>query len=144
MLDRVRARATAARMAILLVAPMNRGGVETICGVSRDPVFGPVVMFGLGGVFVEVMRDVAFRLAPFDEREALSMLSEIRGAALLEGARGQPPADVRALAGVLAKVSRFAYANRDAIAEIDINPLVVMPEGKGALALDGLIVPRAR
>jgi acyl-CoA synthetase (NDP forming) len=144
MLDRVRKRAPEARIAGLLVAPMNSGGVETICGVSRDPVFGPVVMFGLGGVFVEVMRDVAFRLAPFDEREALSMLSEIRGVALLEGARGQPRADVRALAEVLARVSRFAYANRNAIEEIDINPLVVMPEGEGARALDALIVPRAR
>lgn len=141
MLERVRGNAPEARITGVLVAPMHQGGVETICGVSRDPVFGPVVMFGLGGVFVEVMRDVAFRLAPFDEREAMKMIGEVRGAALLQGVRGKTPADVESLARILARLSAFAHANRDTIAEIDINPLSVMARGQGAVALDALIAP---
>jgi len=125
----------------VLVSPMVAGAVETIVGVYRDPVFGPVVMFGLGGVFVEVMKDVAFRLAPFDEAEAAAMIRDTRGFALLDGARGRPKADVRALAKALAAVSRFAAAAGDSLDSLDINPLAVLPEGQGVLALDALIVP---
>ena len=142
MLDRIAKMRPDARLAGVLIAPMCNGGIETICGVFSDPVFGPVVMFGLGGVHVEVMRDVAFRLAPFDEDEALSMVREIRGYGILEGARGAPPADIAALARALSCLSRFAAINRNTIAEIDINPFVVMPRGQGAFALDALIVPR--
>ena len=115
-------------------------GVETIIGVQHDPVFGPVVMFGLGGVFVEVLRDVTFRVAPFDQAEARRMIAEIRGAAILAGARGRPPADIDALAGALSLLSRFAAAQAGGFASIEINPLLVRPQGHGVAALDALIV----
>jgi acyl-CoA synthetase (NDP forming) len=111
-----------------VVAPMIRGGVECILGVQRDPVFGPVVMFGLGGIFVEVFRDVTFRVAPFSEAEARAMIDEIKGATLLYGYRGQPPGDLAALSRALAALSRFAYAHREAVESIDINPLIVLPD----------------
>lgn len=123
----------------VLVSPMVSGIAETILGVRRDPVFGPVVMFGLGGIFVEIFKDVAFRPAPFDHDEARAMIGEIKGAALLNGARGRPPADLDALCDVLVHLSSFAAANRDMIAEIDINPFIVLR--KGGLAVDALIVP---
>jgi succinyl-CoA synthetase beta subunit len=128
----------------VLVSPMVTGAVETIVGVNRDPVFGPVVMFGLGGIFVEVMKDVAFRLAPFDEATAAAMIREIRGFPLLDGARGRPKADIAALAKALADVSRFAAAAGDSLESLDINPLAVLPEGQGVLALDALVVPSRR
>ena len=124
------------------IAPMASEGVETILGVVQDPVFGPVVMFGLGGVFVETLRDVTFRAAPFGRDEALRMIGEVKGAALLRGTRGRPPADVDALADALAALSRLAAARRDDFAAIDINPFLVRREGRGAVALDALIVPR--
>ncbi|BCH23892.1 hypothetical protein MesoLjLc_35560 [Mesorhizobium sp. L-8-10] len=131
-----------ARIDGVMVAPMVAGGVETIAGVVSDPVFGPVVMFGLGGVFVEVLKDVTFRVAPFDTVEAHRMIREIRGYAMLEGVRGAPPADVDALAEMLSALSRFAAANADRIDSIDLNPVRVLEKGKGVVALDALIVPR--
>ncbi|HWK66884.1 MAG TPA: acetate--CoA ligase family protein [Rhizobiaceae bacterium] len=126
----------------VMVAPMISGGVETIAGVVSDPVFGPVVMFGLGGVFVEVLKDVTFRVAPFDTSEAHRMIREIRGYAMLEGVRGAPPADVDALAEMLAALSRFAAANAERIDSVDLNPVRVLERGRGVVALDALIVPR--
>lgn len=126
----------------VLLAPMARPGVETIIGVTRDPVFGPAVMFGLGGVHVEVLKDVTFRLAPFGPEEAHRMIGEIRGRAILSGVRGAPPADVDALAGVLVAISAFAAAHADDFETIDLNPVVVLPAGEGAVALDALVVPR--
>ncbi|MDP3898007.1 MAG: acetate--CoA ligase family protein, partial [Mesorhizobium sp.] len=99
----------------VLVAPMAKKGVETIIGVSRDPVFGPAVMFGLGGVHVEVLKDVTFRLAPFDRDEAMRMIDDIRGRALLSGVRGATPSDVDALADVLVSLAAFAAAHADDI-----------------------------
>lgn len=125
----------------VIVAPMIGAGVETIAGIVRDPVFGPVVMFGLGGVFVEVLKDVTFRAAPFDVQEAHRMIREIRGYAMLEGVRGAPPADVDALAEMLSALSRFAAANADTVESVDLNPVRVLEKGKGVLALDALIVP---
>lgn len=126
----------------VMVAPMISSGVETIAGVVSDPVFGPVVMFGLGGVFVEVLKDVTFRVAPFDTSEAHRMIREIRGYAMLEGVRGAPPADVDALAEMLAALSRFGAANAERIDTIDLNPVRVLERGRGVVALDALIVPR--
>ena len=126
----------------VVVAPMIDGGVETILGVKRDPVFGPVVVFGLGGVFVEVLQDVTRRLAPFGVEEALEMIREIKGYPLLEGVRGGPAADVDTLAEALSRLSVLAHENRDRIDSIDINPFLVLPEGQGACAVDALIVPR--
>ena len=119
---------------------MVTGGVETILGVQRDPVFGPIVMFGLGGIFVEALKDVTFRAAPFDEAEARAMIEEIAAFPVLTGLRGQPPADLDALAAALARLSLFAAANADAIESLDLNPFLVRPEGGGALALDAVLV----
>ena len=122
-----------------LIAPMVHGGVETILGVQRDPVFGPVVMFGLGGIFVEALEDVTFRVAPFDVAEAHAMIREINAYPILTGLRGQAPSDIDALAEALAALSRFANANAEALQSLDVNPFVVLP--KGAVALDGVLVP---
>ena len=121
-----------------LVAPMVTGGVETILGVQRDPVFGPIVMFGLGGIFVEALKDVTFRAAPFDEAEARAMIESVAAYPLLTGLRGQPPADLDALAAALSRLSLFAAANADTIESLDLNPFLVRPDG--ALALDAVLV----
>ena len=117
-------------------------GVECILGVRRDPVFGPVVMVGSGGVLAEVLDDVAFRKAPIDCAEAKRMIAELKGARVLEGIRGRPRCDVDALAGAVAALSRFAAAHADVVESVDVNPFVALPEGKGGLALDALIVER--
>ncbi|WP_312540981.1 acetate--CoA ligase family protein [Achromobacter mucicolens] len=129
-----------ARVEGVLVAPMAPKGVECIAGVHCDPVFGPVVMFGLGGVFVEVLKDVTFRLAPFGRDEALDMIREIKGYALLQGARGAPPCDVDALADALATLSRFAHARAGDFSSVEINPLLALAEGQGAVALDAVVI----
>jgi len=126
----------------VIVAPMVAGGVEAILGVQNDPVFGPAVMFGLGGVFVEVFKDVSFRLAPFGRDEALRMIGETKGAKLLQGVRGKPAADIEALADALVNLSRFAAANADKLDSVDLNPFVVLEKGKGVVALDALVVPK--
>ncbi|HMM72472.1 MAG TPA: acetate--CoA ligase family protein [Rhodocyclaceae bacterium] len=141
-MQRVRKAEPNARIDGVVVAQMITGGVETILGVNRDPVFGPVVMFGIGGVFVEAFKDVAFRVAPFGEAEARAMIDEVKGRVMLRGLRGAPPADEAALVRALAQLSSFAAANADVIETIDINPFVVLPAGQGAVALDALIVTR--
>ncbi|HWG80798.1 MAG TPA: acetate--CoA ligase family protein, partial [Stellaceae bacterium] len=138
---RVKKAQPRAQIAGCLVAPMAPAGVETILGAQWDPVFGPVVMLGLGGIFVEAMKDVTFRLAPFDEAEARRMIGELRAAAVLRGVRGRPPADLAALAKALAALSRFAAAQGPALRSLDVNPFLVLPEGHGALALDVVVIP---
>lgn len=125
----------------VLVAPMAPRGVETIIGVQNDPVFGPVVMFGLGGVFVEVLKDVTFRVAPFDEAEAHRMIRELKGLPLLQGARGAEPVDLDDLARTLSRVSVYAAAQAAEFESIDINPYVALPDG--GVALDAVIVAKA-
>ena len=125
----------------ILVSPMITGGVEMILGVQHDPTFGPVVMCGLGGVFVEILADVSFRPAPFDAAEAHRMLRELQGYPLLAGARGRPRGDVDALADALAALSRFAAAHAGQLDSAELNPVVVRPAGQGVVALDALIVP---
>ncbi|HLY46960.1 MAG TPA: acetate--CoA ligase family protein [Stellaceae bacterium] len=137
---RVEARTTGATIEGVLMSPMVRGGVEMILGVQNDPVFGPVVMLGLGGIFVEVLKDVTFRIAPFGIEEAHRMIGELRGAAMLHGARGQPPCDTDALALALSKLSLFAAAKAAEFTSIDVNPLLVRPKGEGVAALDALIL----
>ena len=131
-----------ARLDGVLVSPMLDGGVETILGIHRDPVFGPVVMFGLGGVLVEVLDDVSFRVAPFHEDEARRMVLQLKGSAILEGVRGRGPYDLQALFTALARLSQFAAAHADTIESVDINPFLVLPEGRGAIALDALAIPK--
>jgi hypothetical protein len=116
-------------------------GVETILGVKHDPVFGPVVMFGLGGIFVEVLKDVTFRIAPFGVEEARKMIREVKGFPLLDGARGRPKADVEALARALSSLSIYAASQAGRLDSIDVNPFIVRPVGKGGVAVDALIVP---
>ncbi len=131
-----------ARIEGVLVQEMVRGGIEAIVGVTNDPLFGPAVMFGLGGIFAEVLKDVAFRLAPVTRSMALEMIEEIKGYPLLTGARGKPPADIDALADAIARLSALALDLEDRVAELDINPLFVMERGKGVKAADALIKPR--
>ncbi|MBI5720859.1 MAG: acetate--CoA ligase family protein [Burkholderiales bacterium] len=143
LMERARTRAPRARLEGVVVAQMAGKGVETILGVARDPVFGAVVMFGVGGIFVEAFKDVAFRVAPFGVEQARAMIAEVKGRVLLAGVRGQPAADEEALAQAITALSVYAAAHAEAIESIDINPLVVLPKGRGVLALDALIVPRA-
>ncbi len=121
----------------ILVQEMVEGGIETILGVANRPPFGPVVAFGLGGVFVELLKDVTLRLAPIDENGAAEMLAEIRGSKMLDGYRGQPAADRETLAQTIARLSEVAVRFHADIEELDINPLVV--NGDRVLALDALI-----
>jgi acyl-CoA synthetase (NDP forming) len=139
-LDAVRAHAPDASIDGVLVSPMITGGVETIIGVVNDPVFGPTVMFGLGGVFVESLRDVTFRLAPFTTAEARQMIREIRGHGILEGARGSGTRDLDALAEAISTLSVIADEHRQDIESIDLNPFLVLADG--AVAVDALITRR--
>jgi acyl-CoA synthetase (NDP forming) len=123
----------------VLVARQLKGGVECILGIHRDPVFGPVAMFGLGGIFVEVLKDVVFRRCPFGADVAEAMIRSIRAAPLLLGARGRPPADVRALAAMLSRLSVFAHQAGPALRSVDLNPVFAMPDGQGAFAADAVI-----
>lgn len=128
-----------ARIDGMLVSPMVKGGVETILGVAHDPVFGPVVMFGMGGAYVEALKDVSFRVAPIDADTARGMIAETAASRLLGGIRGAQPADVEGLAATLARLSAFAAANADSINSIDVNPYVAI--ASGGYALDALVVP---
>ncbi len=122
-----------------LVTPMVGPGVECVVGVTRDPVFGPVVMFGIGGILIELVRDVAFRLAPVTRRQALAMIHETLAPKLLAGYRGAPPADIDGLTAAIAALSELAAANAEAIQTLEINPLRVMAAGQGVLALDAVV-----
>ncbi|GHE00366.1 acetate--CoA ligase family protein [Streptomyces alanosinicus] len=124
----------------ILVCQMVEQGVEMVVGMTHDELFGPTVTVGLGGVLVEVLKDAAVRVPPFGEDQARAMLRELRGRALLDGVRGRPPADREALVEVVLRVQRMALELGDHMAELDINPLLVLPRGQGAVALDALVV----
>ncbi|MFF8263407.1 acetate--CoA ligase family protein [Streptomyces virginiae] len=126
----------------ILVCQMVERGVEMVVGVTQDDLFGPTVTVGLGGVLVEVLHDAAVRVPPFGEDQARAMLTELRGHALLEGVRGAPPADVDALVEVILRIQRMALEFGDELSELDINPLMVLPRGQGAVALDALAICR--
>ncbi|HLQ31978.1 MAG TPA: acetate--CoA ligase family protein, partial [Chloroflexota bacterium] len=121
----------------VLVQPMAGGGVETILGLKRDPLVGPALVFGLGGIFAEVLRDVSLRIPPVDLCEAERMLDELRGTELLHGARGGPPADVPALVQAIANMGELALALGDRLVAVDVNPLIVLPQG--VIAVDALV-----
>jgi acetyltransferase len=123
-----------------LVQEMVAGGVEVIVGIKYDPQIGPMLLFGSGGVMVEVYNDVALRHCPVSRNEALEMVAEVKGAKLLRGFRGKPPADIDALADTLVHVSQMAVHLEGHLAELDINPLMVLPAGQGVKAVDALVV----
>jgi len=116
----------------IMISPMERGGVEVIVGATRDPQFGPVIMFGLGGVFVEVLKDVAFRIVPLEKRDAYEMIKEVKGYPVLEGVRGQKGKDIDALADIILKVSKLVMEN-EAIRELDLNPIFVFERGASVI-----------
>ncbi len=126
----------------ILTLPMLDAGVEIIIGVNNDPQFGPMIMVGLGGVFVEVFKDVALYPAPLGEEEALQMLKSLKSFKLLNGYRGTEKCDIKALCQTIVAISNYAQANKDVLKELDINPLFVYPEGKGVGVADALVVKR--
>jgi acyl-CoA synthetase (NDP forming) len=126
----------------VVVQPMIRDGVEAIVGVTQDPTFGPLVMFGLGGVQVELIRDVTFRVHPLTDRDAHEMVRAVRSAPLLDGFRGAPPGDVAALESSLLRVSQL-LGDHPAIAEMDLNPIKVLAPGRGCVVVDARIAVRS-
>lgn len=142
MMPKVRQAYPTARIEGALVTPMVSDGVEMIVGVSRDPIFGLVAMVGLGGLFAELFADVALRRAPVSHDEALAMIHELKGFGLLDGARGRLKADVGALADTIVRLSGLAAANEALVESIEINPVRVLSEGAGVVALDAALVRR--
>ncbi|MDH3288800.1 MAG: acetate--CoA ligase family protein [Betaproteobacteria bacterium] len=140
--NNARRAAPEARISGVLISEMITDGLETIIGVVNDAVFGPVVAFGLGGIFVETLRDVSYRVAPFGLEDARAMTEELRARPVFDGVRGGPPRDLDALVATLARVSELAWHLRDRLAEMDINPLLVRPRGQGVVAADAMIVLR--
>ena len=126
----------------VLVSPMANKGVEIIVGAVVDETFGPLVMVGLGGVATELFRDVIYRPAPVGAEEAAAMLDQLKAAALLKGFRGAPKADIAACARLIAQVSLLAARLRDSVADIELNPVLVHPEGQGVTIVDALVVPK--
>ena len=124
----------------ILTVPMLKSGVEMIIGVNNDPQFGPMVMVGMGGVFVELFKDVALYPAPISKAEALDMLRSLKSFKLLNGYRGGAKCDIDALCDTIVSIADFASANRDTLKELDINPLFVYPEGEGVGVADALVV----
>ncbi|GAJ08176.1 unnamed protein product, partial [marine sediment metagenome] len=112
----------------VLLSPMEKKGVEVIIGMTRDAQFGPVIMFGLGGIFVEVLKDVSFRVVPLTKGDAYEMVKQIKGYPILEGIRGEEPSNIEAIVDIIMKVSRLASEN-EAISELDLNPVFIFKDG---------------
>ena len=141
MLSRVRAIKPEANIEGVLVQKQMKG-VECLLGISRDDQLGPTLVMGLGGVFVEILADVALRIPPISAAEARRALENLKGAKVFAGARGAPPTDIDALAQMAARLSWLAYDLRDDIAELDLNPVIVLSKNQGAFAVDALVVMR--
>ena len=122
----------------VLIQPMVRGGVEVMIGVTSDPVFGPLVAFGLGGVHVEILSDICFRVTPLTDRDAEEMIREIRGHRLLQGYRGHPPGDIEAIKEILLRISLMVEEVPE-ILELDLNPIFALEPGKGCRIVDARI-----
>jgi hypothetical protein len=138
LLRRARRANRKARIDGVLVQQMAGDGVELLIGVTRDPIIGPAVTAGMGGVFTEILADVAVRPVPLDLRDAREMLASLRGAALLRGARGRPGVDLRALERLIVQVGKLALALGDRLVELDLNPVIARPDG--AVIVDQLVV----
>ena len=130
------------RLEGLLVQEMVRSGVEMIVGVNTDPQFGPILLLGAGGIWVELLEDVVLRLPPLTHNQALSMISEIRASKLLQGYRGAPVADIPALQYLLVQVGQLALEQQDRIETMDLNPVMVLPAGQGVKVVDFRVYPR--
>ena len=139
-MDNVTSRRPDAKINGILMVPMLEKGMEMMIGVNNDPQFGPMVMVGMGGVFVEVFKDVALYPAPLNQSEALAMLKSLKSYKLLNGYRGEAKCDIDALCHMIVSISEFAAANKNTLKELDINPLFVYPEGEGVSVADALIV----
>jgi acyl-CoA synthetase (NDP forming) len=139
LLARAKQHAPAAKIEGVLVAKQIKGAVEMAFGVLQDPVFGPVAMVGLGGIFIEVLKDFCFYRCPFDAAQAERMIRSLKGFPLLDGARGRPKADVAALAKALSALSAFAVAAGPRLAGVDVNPVLVLPAGQGCFAADAVV-----
>lgn len=135
--DRVLKRSPGIEVRGYIIMEMVKKGVETIVGLTRDPQFGPVVAFGLGGIFVEIYKDVSFRLAPVDKEDAIDMIKEVKAFKILSGYRGMPPADIDSIAEVIVKVGELGVKYGD-ISEIDLNPLIVYQDG--CVAVDARVI----
>lgn len=141
-IEDVKRRVPGAEVVGVLVQEMAPpGAVEVVVGAIRDPVFGPAVMFGLGGVFVEIFQDVSFRVAPFTRSDAEEMIAEVKAYRLLKGYRGKPPRDLEALKDVVMAAQRIMLDNPE-VAEMDLNPVMSYPEG--ALAVDARVILSAQ
>jgi acetyltransferase len=142
-MERAHAYKPDAALAGVLVQEMVTGGQELILGMTQDPSFGPAIAVGLGGIFVEVLHDVALGMPPLTARDCRAMLGRLRGAAILDGSgsRGRGPVDTEAVVQIISRFAQLCIDLRDEVAEIDINPLLVLPVGQGARVVDCLIVP---
>jgi acyl-CoA synthetase (NDP forming) len=138
---RVTERGEADSLDGVLVQKMAPKGIEVVVGVTNDPLFGPVVAFGLGGVMVEILKDVTFRVTPLTDRDAHEMIQSIRGRKLLEGFRGLPPGDVPALEELLLRVAKLAEEVPE-VSELDLNPVFVLPPGQGCAIADVRLLVR--
>ncbi|MEM1680050.1 MAG: acetate--CoA ligase family protein [Sulfolobales archaeon] len=132
-------RAPNAKVYGVLVQEMVPNGLEVIVGSTRDPTFGPLILFGLGGIFVEVLRDVSFRIVPLTRYDAETMIGEIKSAKILEGYRGQAPRDKKALVDILLKLSRFVEDVSE-VKDVDLNPIMLYEVGRGAKIADARII----
>ena len=139
LLERARQYKPDARINGVLVEQMAKKGVEVILGATRDPKFGPMCMFGLGGIFVEALKDVTFRLAPMWELSAENMIRSIKAYNVLKGVRGNPPSDINAIRDCILRLSQMV-SDHPEISELDINPLIVYPDGQGCVVADGRII----
>ena len=122
-----------------MVERMATKGVEVIVGMRRDATFGPIIMFGMGGTMVELVKDIQFKVAPLSSKDIESMVADTMAGKLLDGYRGAPIADFDALYGVIAKINNLAMENPE-IQEIEINPLIVYPQGQGVIAIDSRMI----
>jgi len=138
-MENARAYNSAAQINGVLVQEMIHGGLEVIVGMTQDSQWGPTIVFGLGGILVEVLKDIAMRVAPLTRFDVAEMMKELKGAKILQGFRGQPPADIAAVIDIALRFSRLCLDLKDDIAEIDINPLMVFENGKGAKVVDCLM-----
>ncbi|MCD6278097.1 MAG: acetate--CoA ligase family protein, partial [Desulfurococcales archaeon] len=139
-MENVRKYVPRARVAGVLYQKMAEPGyVEVIVGATRDPTFGPVIMFGIGGIFVEILKDVSFRVAPLEPKDAEEMIREIKTYKILEGYRGMPPRDIEAVKDILMRVSKLMLEVGE-VQDIDLNPIMLYEKGRGAVAVDVRVI----